>query len=40
VTGDTSELIKRMSGDPYLRIVSKPINAEELLAVLTSLLTP
>jgi two-component system, sensor histidine kinase len=39
VTGDTSALIKQMSGDPHLRIASKPINAEELLALLTALLT-
>jgi PAS domain S-box-containing protein len=38
VTGDTSSLIKQMSGDPHLRIASKPINAEELLAILASLL--
>jgi len=38
VTGDTSTLIKQMSGDPNLRIASKPINAEELLAILASLL--
>jgi len=38
VTGDTSALIKEMSGDPHLRIASKPINAEELLAILTGLM--
>jgi PAS domain S-box-containing protein len=38
VTGDTSTLVKQMPGDPYLRIASKPINAEELLAILTALL--
>ena len=38
VTGDTSALIKAMSGDPHLRIASKPINAEELLSILASLL--
>ena len=39
VTGDTSALIKEMSGDPHLRIASKPINAEELLSMLASLLS-
>jgi len=38
VTGDTSALVKRMSSDPQLRIASKPINAEELLAILAALL--
>jgi len=38
VTGDTSTLIKQMSGDGHLRIASKPINAEELLALLRALL--
>ena len=39
ITGDTSALIKEMSGDPNLRIASKPINAEELLSILASLLS-
>src|SRR5215831_16834012 len=38
VTGDTSTLIKQMSGDRDLRVASKPINAEELLALLRALL--
>jgi len=38
VTGDTSTLVKQMSANPHLRIASKPINAEELLAMLTALL--
>jgi PAS domain S-box-containing protein len=38
VTGDTSTLVKQMSGDPHLRIASKPVNAEELLGLLTALL--
>jgi hypothetical protein len=37
VTGDTSPLIKQMADNPNLRIASKPINAEELLAILTAL---
>jgi CheY-like chemotaxis protein len=38
VTGDTSTAIKQMSGDPQLRIASKPIDAEQLLAILAALL--
>jgi PAS domain S-box-containing protein len=38
VTGDTSAAIKQISGDSSLRIASKPINAEELLSLLTGLL--
>ncbi len=37
-TGDTSSAIKQLPRDPYLRITSKPIKAEELLALLRSLL--
>ncbi|HEY1873247.1 MAG TPA: ATP-binding protein [Steroidobacteraceae bacterium] len=39
VTGDTSNVVKHMPNDPRLRIVSKPIDAEQLLAVLKDLLT-
>ncbi len=38
VTGDTSSVIKEMERDPNLRIISKPINAEALLNVLSDLL--
>jgi two-component system, sensor histidine kinase len=38
VTGDTSAVVKQMAGDPHLRIASKPINAEELLSLLSELL--
>jgi PAS domain S-box-containing protein len=38
VTGDTSAVIKEMSGDRHLRIASKPIEAEGLLALLSELL--
>lgn len=38
VTGDTSVAIKQMSGDPILRIASKPINADELLSLVAALL--
>jgi two-component system, sensor histidine kinase len=37
-TGDTSTAIKHLPRDPYLRITSKPVKAEELLALLRSLL--
>lgn len=37
-TGDTSSAIGKLPRDPYLRITSKPINAEELLTVLRALL--
>jgi len=39
VTGDTSTVIKHMANDPRLRIVSKPIDAEQLLVVLKELLS-
>src|SRR5271165_3560299 len=35
-TGDTSSEVKQLARDPYLRIASKPINPEELLALLRS----
>jgi len=38
-TGDTSSAIKQLPRDPYLRITSKPIKAEELLTLLRELLT-
>jgi two-component system, sensor histidine kinase len=37
-TGDTSSAIKQLPRDPYLRFTSKPIKAEELLALLRALL--
>jgi two-component system, sensor histidine kinase len=37
-TGDTSSAIKQLPRDPHLRITSKPIKAEELLALLRALL--
>jgi two-component system, sensor histidine kinase len=39
VTGDTSDVVKHMPNDPRLRILSKPIDAEQLLRVLEDLLT-
>ena len=38
LTGDTSAEIKEMRGDPNLRILSKPVDAEELLRLLQALL--
>lgn len=38
VTGDTSSAVKEIQSDPHLRITSKPINAEELLSILSALL--
>ncbi|MGA2564411.1 MAG: ATP-binding protein [Steroidobacteraceae bacterium] len=38
VTGDTSTVIRQLPQDPYLRLASKPIDAEDLLAILRSLL--
>jgi PAS domain S-box-containing protein len=38
VTGDTSTAVKHMPDDPRLRVVAKPIEAEELLRVLDDLL--
>ena len=37
-TGDTSSAVKQLPRDPYLRITSKPIKAEELLTLLRALL--
>jgi len=38
LTGDTSAEIKAMRADPNLRIVSKPVDAEELLRLLQALI--
>lgn len=37
MTGDTSSAMKEMPRDPYLRIASKPVDADELLAMLRAL---
>ncbi len=39
ITGDTSSLIRELPLDAHLRIASKPVNADELLATLNELLT-
>jgi CheY-like chemotaxis protein len=38
MTGDTSSAIKALPQDPHLRIASKPVNADELLSLLGTLL--
>jgi CheY-like chemotaxis protein len=38
LTGDTSSAIKDLPRDPLLRIVSKPVNADELLSLLRELM--
>jgi CheY-like chemotaxis protein len=38
VTGDTSSAMRKLPRDPDLRLMSKPINADELLAMLRELL--
>ncbi len=38
VTGDTSAAVREMQGDANLRITSKPVNADELLAQVRALL--
>ncbi len=38
VTGDTSSAVREMRGDAHLRITSKPINSDELLALVKELL--
>jgi CheY-like chemotaxis protein len=38
MTGDTSSVIGTLPADPLVRIASKPVNAEELLTLLSQLL--
>ena len=38
ITGDTSSAIRDLPRDPYFRVASKPIRAEELLRLLRGLL--
>ena len=38
ITGDTSSAVKELPRDPHLRIASKPVKADELLALLGELL--
>ena len=37
-TGDTSSAIRQLPRDPHLRFASKPVRADELLALLRALL--
>jgi hypothetical protein len=39
VTGDTSTAMHELPTDPYLRIASKPMRPEELLRLLSELLS-
>lgn len=38
ITGDTSSAVKELAADPDLRVTSKPVNAEDLLALLHTVL--
>ncbi len=38
MTGDTSSAIKELPRDPLVRVVSKPVNADDLLAMLRALM--
>jgi CheY-like chemotaxis protein len=38
MTGDTSTAVAELPRDPYLRVASKPIDADELLTLLRALL--
>ena len=38
ITGDTSSVMRKISQDANLRIISKPVNADEMLGLLESLL--
>jgi PAS domain S-box-containing protein len=39
LTGDTSQVVKELRCDPHLRILSKPVDAQELLQVLRELIS-
>ncbi len=38
MTGDTSSAMRKLPADPFMRLVSKPVNAEELLDLLRTML--
>jgi CheY-like chemotaxis protein len=38
MTGDTSTAVAELPRDPYLRVASKPVDADELLTLLRALL--
>jgi PAS domain S-box-containing protein len=39
ITGDTSSVVRKISHDANLRIISKPVNADEMLGLLETLLS-
>jgi two-component system, sensor histidine kinase len=39
ITGDTSSVVRKISQDSNLRIISKPVNADEMLSLLEALLS-
>ena len=39
ITGDTSSVVRKISQDSNLRIISKPVNADEMLGLLETLLS-
>ena len=39
ITGDTSSVVRKISQDANLRIISKPVNADEMLGLLETLLS-
>jgi two-component system, sensor histidine kinase len=39
ITGDTSTAVKELPRDPFMRIASKPVQADELLTLMRALLT-
>ena len=38
ITGDTSSAVKELPRDPFMRIASKPVQADELLTLMRALL--
>jgi hypothetical protein len=38
ITGDTSLVVRKISEDANLRIISKPVNADEMLRLISTLL--
>ena len=39
ITGDTSSVVRKISQDSNLRIISKPVHADEMLELLEALLS-
>jgi CheY-like chemotaxis protein len=40
ITGDTSSTVRELQADSRVHLVNKPINAEQLLALLRTLVSP